>query len=672
MDANLKDIIKEIGKDYKISEEKINKCIEILSDEFYIKLKDIKNISENEWKSLNLPMNLYHIIKEKYDSTKREEKNNSFFSKSINNIDFDPIVQFVSSQKREEVVFENLSLLFQEVNNDEIMGKILKQIYKIIANIIQNPNNEKYKCFNINKFLSKYKFPTIETFFLDIEFKRKNEYMHFMGNYNNIKKVMSEFIKFIKDNKIGNVIDNDLDSNFDKKIDNDLCNNLDKKINNNLYNKSDKKIENNLETQINKKMTPRNSTKKDKDNESDNEIIINIDNQSDNKKDNSMEYNLDNQINDKKENKVNNIIENSIDNSIDKLSAVQHENLSSSLDNQENKILNGSTLIDNSSNIKLYLYPKITFSTEEEKNSKVILLIGQTGEGKTTFLNALVNIYSGIKIEDNFRYLLVQDQNISDQTKSKTKEVTIYYIKPSKELNYPPLKIVDTPGFGDTGGIDEDKNHLKKLKKVFDENLIVVHSICFIVNCYKYRIDFHQEYVFNTLMSLFAEDVKNNFIVGVTHFFHKSNKEIPSIIKHYLSLENSFYYKCILEEVDIQNSYWYFACDNEIISDNTIEKNLIEKCTWEQTEETIKFYIENKIKDSQGKKIIESKEVLEKRISVLNQVDILEKKLKELIETRKIYENNKRKKHAYLEEISNKEEIIQKHKKTKEELEIFL
>ena len=71
---------------------------------------------------------------------------------------------------------------------------------------------------------------------------------------------------------------------------------------------------------------------------------------------------------------------------------MQLENLSSSSDNQEKELLNGSIEIDNSSNIKLYLYPKIIFSTEEENNSKVILLIGQTGEGKTTFLNTLVNI----------------------------------------------------------------------------------------------------------------------------------------------------------------------------------------------------------------------------------------------------------------------------------------
>ncbi len=67
MNDNLSVVIKEIGKEYELPEEKINNIIEILTNEFYIKLKDIKNMSEMEWKSLNLPMNLYHIIKEKYN-----------------------------------------------------------------------------------------------------------------------------------------------------------------------------------------------------------------------------------------------------------------------------------------------------------------------------------------------------------------------------------------------------------------------------------------------------------------------------------------------------------------------------------------------------------------------------------------------------------------------------
>ena len=39
--------------------------------------------------------------------------------------------------------------------------------------------------------------------------------------------------------------------------------------------------------------------------------------------------------------------------------------------------------------IKYYLYPKIDFTEEELKNLKILLIIGQTGHGKTTFVNAL-------------------------------------------------------------------------------------------------------------------------------------------------------------------------------------------------------------------------------------------------------------------------------------------
>ena len=49
--------------------------------------------------------------------------------------------------------------------------------------------------------------------------------------------------------------------------------------------------------------------------------------------------------------------------------------------------------VDNDEPIKLYLYPEIDLTEEESNNSKVLLIIGQTGHGKTTFINALVRKY---------------------------------------------------------------------------------------------------------------------------------------------------------------------------------------------------------------------------------------------------------------------------------------
>ena len=74
-----------------------------------------------------------------------------------------------------------------------------------------------------------------------------------------------------------------------------------------------------------------------------------------------------------------------------------------------NSPIEGSTLVleNTNNNFKYYQYPlDIQFSDEEEKSSKVVLLIGQTGTGKTSFINSMINIYLGVTINDNFRYLI--------------------------------------------------------------------------------------------------------------------------------------------------------------------------------------------------------------------------------------------------------------------------
>ena len=72
-----------------------------------------------------------------------------------------------------------------------------------------------------------------------------------------------------------------------------------------------------------------------------------------------------------------------------------------------------------------------------------------------------MNIYSGIQIEDNFLYILTYKIK-KNELESNTKDITIYKIRTKGGLDFPPLKIVDTPGFGDTDGIEEDMKHIGK------------------------------------------------------------------------------------------------------------------------------------------------------------------------------------------------------------------
>ena len=75
MEKNLKEIIKEVGKEYEMEEEIINKIIKKLHKEFYIKLKHMKNLSIETWKSLELPINLFYVLNDLYQSALSEKQN---------------------------------------------------------------------------------------------------------------------------------------------------------------------------------------------------------------------------------------------------------------------------------------------------------------------------------------------------------------------------------------------------------------------------------------------------------------------------------------------------------------------------------------------------------------------------------------------------------------------
>ena len=47
------------------------------------------------------------------------------------------------------------------------------------------------------------------------------------------------------------------------------------------------------------------------------------------------------------------------------------------------------------------------------------MVVGQTGCGKTTLLNSFLNYILGIKIEDNFRYVIIHETFGTSQSRSQ-------------------------------------------------------------------------------------------------------------------------------------------------------------------------------------------------------------------------------------------------------------
>ena len=222
---------------------------------------------------------------------------------------------------------------------------------------------------------------------------------------------------------------------------------------------------------------------------------------------------------------------------------------------ENNNNINYNNFIKKIDNLEIKTYknePK--FNDKELSNSKTIIMVGETGSGKTTMINSLTNYLSDVKLNDNYRYLLINEaetKDNKDNSHSQTSDVNIYYIR-SKKKGTPNLRIIDTPGYGDTRGYEYDKKITKMIKDKFEKEIKIINSICFVAKSDKIRLSFEQNYVFYEVLSLFGKNIADNFIFLFTFC---DNKE-PLIIN---SLKENEPFKSFISKI---NEPWYLKFNN--------------------------------------------------------------------------------------------------------------
>lgn len=155
------------------------------------------------------------------------------------------------------------------------------------------------------------------------------------------------------------------------------------------------------------------------------------------------------------------------------------------------------------------------------ENERVFLVVGATGAGKSTLINGMANYMFGVEWKDNFRFKLITEDDKLTQADSQTNDITAYTFHAMEGSPIPyTFTVIDTPGFGATEGLKRDKKITEQIKEFFSipppEGIDHLDGIGFVVQSSQSRLTKTQEYIFDSILSIFGKDVAQNIFMMLT------------------------------------------------------------------------------------------------------------------------------------------------------------
>ncbi|CAF4430453.1 unnamed protein product, partial [Rotaria sp. Silwood2] len=171
-----------------------------------------------------------------------------------------------------------------------------------------------------------------------------------------------------------------------------------------------------------------------------------------------------------------------------------------------------------------------------------ILLLGETGVGKSTFINAFANYLTFNTLEkaqtsqpmvlmpvsfvttvgDNFEEHTVKfgdvdslNNEVFDRPGQSVTQRCKSYVFNLNDSDRKKLRIIDTPGFGDTRGIEQDDRNMEHILEYLS-NFTHLNAICFLLKPNSSRLNIFFRSCLTQLFSLLDRNALNNIIFCFT------------------------------------------------------------------------------------------------------------------------------------------------------------
>ncbi|CAB4492071.1 unnamed protein product [Rhizophagus irregularis] len=184
-----------------------------------------------------------------------------------------------------------------------------------------------------------------------------------------------------------------------------------------------------------------------------------------------------------------------------------------------------------------------------------ILLLGETGVGKSTFINAFVNYLKFDTLEEaksgNMEVLISSKFTITDdkyETKtikignddsnerlenigmSSTQECKSYVFQAAENKI---VRLIDTPGIGDTRGLDQDKKNFENILKYISHHRYL-NGICILLKPNNSRLTVIFRFCIQELLSHLHRNAKDNIVFCFTNArgtFYRPGDTLPPLKK---------------------------------------------------------------------------------------------------------------------------------------------